>query len=199
MKSRLASGALLAMLGTLACASAQRAPVAGDQRGAMPSLRSVRVMVMPVQRMRGVQGDLDTELAFHLKERGGAGAWIFPPEQRRVSARAPGIEVGIDALPVNHFLVTEVNRVGDPLFGLLTRLGALVDAQVVLIPIEVRKRVATSEREGAVEVVATLIRIRSGRVIWFGVVEGAPSSTGDFGAAASALEALAETIVPTFR
>lgn len=154
---------------------------------------------MPVQNVRGVEGDLDTELAFNLRPRGGTSAWIFPPQLRRAAERAPGLDTSIGALPVNAFLVTEVRRVGDPLFGLLTRMGALVDAQVALIPVEVRNRVATSERRGAVEVVATLIHIRSGRVLWFGVVEGSVAQTGGFGAAASALEALAEKIVPTYR
>lgn len=196
MRSKLGTGVLLAVLGTFACASSREAPQAGDSSGAMPSLRSVRVMVLPVQRVRGVAGDLDTELAFHLRARGGAAEWILPPALRRASARSPGISSSVEALPVDAFLVTEVNRIGDPLFGLLTRVGALVDAQIALLPIEVRNRVATSERAGAVEVVATLIHVRTGRVLWFGVVEGVSSETGSFGAAASALEVLAETIVP---
>ena len=53
----------------------------------------------------------------------------------------------------------------------------------------------TAAKVAVVEMTATLIDIRSGRVIWFGVVEGQPGRTGDFQIVASAVEALASTLL----
>jgi hypothetical protein len=46
-----------------------------------------------------------------------------------------------------------------------------------------------------VEIVATIVNVRTGGVIWFGVVAGRPGSVADFSTVASAAEALAETLL----
>ena len=45
-----------------------------------------------------------------------------------------------------------------------------------------------------VEIVTTILNVRTGQVIWFGVVSGAPGSVADFGSVASAVVAPAETL-----
>ncbi|RMH18850.1 MAG: hypothetical protein D6701_05675 [Gemmatimonadetes bacterium] len=197
---RALAGTLLAALASAGCASSAEAPGPGQTRGFVPDLSSATVLVMPVQRARGVPGGLDDELAFQLRERGSRVRWVMPDEARRAVERAPGLDATVDRLPVEVFLVAEVDRVGDPLYGALRRAADLVGAEVVLLPVEVRYRPAASGPDGAVagavEVVAALIAARTGRVIWFGVIEGAPAERGNLPAAASALEALARTVVP---
>ena len=90
----------------------------------------------------------------------------------------------------------QVNRIGDPLYGYLRRLSAISNGTLALIPVEVRHRASTAERPGAVEVVAALVDVRSGRVPWFGVVQGAPGDGSSPGALASAADALARLLFP---
>ena len=89
------------------------------------------------------------------------------------------------------FLQAEVNRLGDPLFGTLVRLGGLTGAEVALLPVELRWR-----EEGSYTLSAALVDVRSGRVAWYGVVEGLPGEMDDPGAVASATEALSRVLLP---
>ena len=88
-----------------------------------------------------------------------------------------------------------VARLMDPMFGYLRRLAALTGGRLALIPVEVRHRASTPERPGAVEVVAALVDAETGRVAWFGVVEGEASEGGSPRALASAADALARLLL----
>src|SRR5688500_3395544 len=162
------------------------APTAGLDRGGVPSLRGVQVMLLPVQSTRGITGNVDAELADALGARGEGVRWLLPPALRAVLARSPATDVPLDALPVGVFLQAEVERIGDPLYGQLRRLAALADGRLALIPVEVRHRPDAAERPGAIEVVATLIDTSNGVVFWFGVVEGDPGAGSDPRALATA-------------
>ena len=98
-------------------------------------------------------------------------------------------------LPVGFFLRAQVERIGDPLFGQLLRLGALANSEVALIPVAIRPGADGADGESVVEIVATIVDVRSGRVIWFGVVSGRPGSVADFGSLASAVEVFAATLL----
>jgi hypothetical protein len=152
-------------------------------------------MVMPVQASRGVAGDASAELVYALRARGQGVRWIMPDTLRAALARNPTLDVPLDALPVGVFLRAQVNRLGDPMFGYLRRLNALTGASVALIPVEVRYRPATAERPGAVELVAALVDAESGRVGWFGIVEGEPGEASSPRALASAADALARLLL----
>ncbi len=97
-------------------------------------------MVLPFQLSPGVsQGVLaDPELAHALRTRGEGVKWVFPPEMDEILERSPGVPTQIRGLPVHIFLQAEVDRVGDPLFGQLLRLGGLTGADVALIPVELK-------------------------------------------------------------
>lgn len=183
-------------LGMAACGLREAEPPApGDSRGAVPDLTDRPVMVLPVQRVAGFGGDgraasPDDEVAYALERMAPDVGWILPPELREVVEAAPGFDLRLEGLEVGVFLQAEVDRVGDPLFGHLRRLSALTDASVGLIPVEVRHRAETDEAPAAVEVAAALLDTRSGRVFWFGVVEGDAGPPGDPAALASAAEAL---------
>ncbi|MFG1690656.1 hypothetical protein ACGF5M_00635 [Gemmatimonadota bacterium] len=181
----------------LGCAGRHSAPVAGSESGGVPDLRGRQVMLFPVQSVRGLAEDMDAELelAFALTGRGSQVLWILPAEIRSALARSPGLQVPIDALPVGMFLQAEVDRVGDPLFGYLRRLGALTGADLALIPVEIRYRAAADTVPGATEIAAALLSARNGRVFWFGVVEGQGGGADDPGSLASAADALARRLV----
>lgn len=169
-------------------------PTAGY--GAVPDLSGRTVLLLPAQSVEAGVGSPDPELAFSIQERGGRVRWVLPSELRQALSRSPGVPSDPDRLPVGNFLRAEVRRVGDPLYGDLRRLGALVSAESALIPVAVRRREVGPEGEGVVEISAALVDIRSGRVHWFGVVEGEAGAPGAPGPMASAAAALIRRMAP---
>ncbi len=150
------------------------------------------MMVFPVQLRGNALAELDRELAFALSQIGDRVAWLLPDQLGDALARSPGTGLQLEGLPVEGFLSGELRRVGDPLFGNVYRLGALVDATYALVP--VRARSVVSESGQVVEISATVLEVRTGRVLWFGVVEGTAGPPGDPASAASAVEALARRV-----
>ena len=152
-------------------------------------------MVFPVQIRTGVPGDATPEIVFALRARGTEINWIFPDELEAHLARAPAVDSAVRGLPVGIFLSAEVQRIGDPLFGQLRRLGALSGSDIALIPVAVRAGAEGVGGTSVVEIAATIVNVRDGRVIWFGIVAGRPGSVADFGPVASAVESLVETLL----
>lgn len=169
-------------------------PSPGVSVGVMPSLRGATILLLPVQRKIGVGPEVDSELAYALRLRGPDTEWVGPEQIRRVTAQAV-MDVPIDRLPIDMFFRAEVDRVGDPVYGMLRRVSALTDAEMALIPLGVSVRQPTDEVEEAIEVMATLIDIRTGRVFWIGTEEGVGDAT-DPGTLATAMESLARRIYP---
>jgi len=183
----------LVFLMTSNCGPPPEPPGPGEARGAVPDLRGSTVMVLPVQLKTGISQDLlvDPELAHSLRTRGEGVSWVFPPELEEILRRSPGLQAQIRNLPVHVFLQAEVNRVGDPIFGHLVRLAGMTGAEVALIPVELRYG-----ETGAYVLAAALVGIRTGRVSWYGVLEGDPGEEGNPGTLASATEMLARAILP---
>jgi len=96
---------------------------------------------------------------------------------------------------VSVFLSAEVRRIGDPLYGQLRRLGALTNSDIALIPVAIGPGAQDADGELVVEIAATIVNVRSGQVIWFGIVGGRPGPVADFGLVASAVEELAEALL----
>lgn len=188
-------GTLLATVLALGCGGTGQAPVAGSSLGFVPDLRGRRVMVFPVQIRSGVPGDASPEIDFALRTRGAEIDWIFSDELETIIARSPAVDTAVRGLPVGVFLAAEVERIGDPLYGQLRRLGALTGSDIAFIPVTVRVGAEGAGGASAVEIAATILNVRTGFVIWFGIVAGRPGPVGDFGAVASAVEALAETLL----
>lgn len=188
-------GILLATVLAFGCGGNTQAPSAGSTQGVVPDLRGRRVMVFPVQIGSRVPGDASPEIAFVLRNRTSEVAWVFSDEMEAIKERSPAIDVAVRGLPVGVFLSAEVQRIGDPLYGQLRRMGALVDSDIALIPVTVRAGAEGVGGTSVVEIVATIVNVRTGRVIWFGVVGGRPGSVADFGTVASAVEALVETLL----
>ncbi|TVP54709.1 MAG: hypothetical protein EA351_12645 [Gemmatimonadales bacterium] len=169
-------------------------PEVGHDRGGIPDLRGARVLLLPPQVVVGGHADLERELVFALAERGGDVQWITPERMRDRLDRTPELDIAIDRLAVQPFLAGQLERYGDPLFGELYRLGVVESADLALLPFQVRERVTD---DGArLEVSASLLRLRTGRVIWTGVLAGDTGPPGSLAATASAVESLARRVVP---
>lgn len=149
-------------------------------------------MVLPVQILAGVDPSLtpDPELGHALRSRGGEVQWVFPEEMEGMLRRSPGVQAQLRNLPVGMFLQAEVRRIGDPLYGNLRRLAGLTGAEVALLPVELRFR------DDAYQTGAAILEPRSGRVLWYGIVGGDQGQAQDPGTLASAIDALARTLLP---
>ncbi len=185
----------LALLVLLAgsCASNPGPPGPGEARGSVPDLRGQRVLVLPVQIREGVPPEVtvDEELAFALRNRGREVLWAFPPDVEGALRRSPGLPARLRDLPVGIFLQVEVERVGDPLYGDIRRVAALTGADVAILPIQLRYH-----EEGVYRITAAVLSVRTGRVAWFGVIQGGKGGAGEAATLASMAEALALALLP---
>jgi hypothetical protein len=148
-----------------------------------------------LQLISGAHSDVAREIEYALRTRTSGGGWILPAELREVLRANPGTQIGVDALPVDIFLSRQVQRIGDPLFGDLYRLGVLTNSTYALLPIQARSQPAEGASEAVVEIVAAILDVRSGRVLWYGIVGGSAGPPGSLAAAATAAEALARRII----
>ena len=194
---RAISGRVLLLATLLAigsgCGSPPAPPAPGEARGMVPDLRGYSVMVLPIQLKAGVPQGLspDLEIAYALRTRGEGVTWTFPPELEDVLQRSPSVRAQTRGLPVQTFLQAEVNRVGDPLFGNLVRLSGLTGADVAILPVELKWG-----ESGSYQLSAALIGIRTGRVSWYGVLEGSQGEAEDPATLASVTELLARALLP---
>ena len=101
LRTVLLAGAVTAISG--GCGGKAQAPVPGTSQGSPPDLRGSRVMVLPVQRVVGVEGDANAELAFGLRGRGAGVTWILPPRLDEVLERSPGLDTRTRGLAVGGF------------------------------------------------------------------------------------------------
>lgn len=195
--TRMAQLAVITAVGT-GCASGGTVPGAGTTSGFVPDMRGIKVMLLPVQDVRGLprSADPEAEVVFALTDRSDEVDWITPDALRSTAERTPGLDFGLERLSVGVFMTREVERIGDPLYGHLRRMGAVENSDFALIPVMVRFRPETAEKHGAIEIAATLIQPRSGRVIWFGIVEGEASGPTDASGLARAANNLARTLLP---
>jgi hypothetical protein len=152
------------------------------------------VLLLPVQQNLGVPGDPDAELAFGLQNRASGIEWVLPAEVDEVLARSPAIQARARGLPVGTFTVAEVERVGDPLYGELRRLASVVAADAIVLPVQATLE-AVPGADPRVRFWTALIEVRTGRVMWFTVLEGEAFPRGDPRALASAVEEVARSLL----
>lgn len=168
-----------------------------------PDLTGASVMVLPAQAAPGTNtlpdaepvAGLDREVAFWLAESAPRVAWVFPPALERALERSPSLGIRLNALAVASFHRAEVEIIGDPLFGDLRALGALVDARYALVPVTAAfVPAAGGDGRGRVEMNVALIDTRGGRVLWYGAVAGDTAQAGSPTVAATAAQALARAV-----
>ena len=178
------------------CAGTSAPPAPGQSRGVPPDLRGRTVILLPVQQNLGVRGDVDAEIRFSFTDLGREVEWVFEDDVQEILDRTPGMDTRTRGLPVSIFDQAEVDRVGDPLYGQLRRMSALVEADAILIPLTATFQPNETIVNGLprVRITATLVEPRTGRVMWYGIEEGGDFDQSDPRALASAVEALASTV-----
>jgi hypothetical protein len=152
-------------------------------------------MVFPVQAAASPEAATD-ELVFALESRRGTGNWIFPGELARSLERSPGLAVPLNGLPVGVFARAEVRRIGDPLYGILRRAASLNGATAVLIPVTVSFRAVSPDGPASMEVLAAVVDVTTGRVVWLDRSEAPAESPDDPGGVPRAMDALARRLLP---
>lgn len=177
-----------------ACAGGREpAPLTGPL--AAPGLAGQRVVVFPVQEA-AMPEEATRELAFALEARRGTGRWTMPDALARALERSPGLNVPLDALPVAVFNRAEVRRIGDPLYGIIRRAASVTDATAALIPVSVGWRPATPEAPASVEVLAAVVDVTTGRVVWLDRTDAPAESPDDPGGIPRAMDLLARRLLP---
>jgi hypothetical protein len=182
-----------------ACSSRSTPPAADGPATRPPDLTGLRVMLLPAQAAPATAGaedpvpGLDIELAYWLPDAAPRVEWVFPAEIERALARSPSLRIRIRALAVASFHRAEVRNIGDPLFGDLRSLNALVDARYALLPVAAAW-LPQPGGSGRVELQVALIDTVGGGVLWYGAIAGEPGEEGSRAVAASAARALARTL-----
>jgi hypothetical protein len=191
----LVRAAPLGLLVAMACMRGPAPPGPGEARGFVPELRGQKVMVLPFQLRDQSIGDVDAELAFALQERAPSVEWMLPAEITAALRASPALDAPLTGLPVEIFLRTEVDRLGDPVYGVLRRLGAVTGADLVLLPVAAFLRSSGPGEPEAVQVSVALMDVRTGRALWY-AVEAADGGPGDAAALAAVMDALARRVAP---
>ncbi len=189
------TGARLLILMLLATAAACGGR--GDDRApgpppAAPNLAGERVMLLPVQTPGPEQ--LDAELAYWLSDALPAVEWLMPAELQAAADRAPAWRLRLAALqrPVLDMGGND-RRIIDPLYGALRQLGAIVDADLALVPVSLEER--TDSTGTRLDLTMAVVDIRGGRVLWLHRTRSPQSPAGTTPLAALA-EAVARSLVP---
>jgi hypothetical protein len=187
----------------LACA-AHTPPKAADPKPPPPDLTGAKIMLLPAQVRGAKLPGLDAELAYWLGQRAPRTQWVLRPAMERALRSNPEWSMNLDALAVGQFATMEVKQIGEPLFTDLHRLSAILDARFALVPVGAAWMAATASSPGSetvagkgqVQIAAAIIDTFDGSVLWYGVVAGAPSSSPDRAAIASAARELARVLAP---
>jgi hypothetical protein len=204
---------LLLPLALLAGCAARAAPPSADapQRG-WPDIAGRTVMLMPVQGMvplirvaaadperaavplgEAARAALDAELAYWLAHRAPRTRWLASEAVDRAVAQSPLIDVRVRELAVRDFQRARLQHIGDPLYGQLRRVAALMDARGAFVPLGA-VWVPEQGGSGRVHLSAALIDTLGGDVIWQGVVAGAAGDLDDGNTIASVAQALARLV-----
>ena len=175
------------------CASSGGPPQAGDPQAPVPDMRGRRVLILPIQLREGVPAGVtaDEEIAYALPARGSDIVWVLPGEVEGILRRSPGVQANLHGLPVEIFLQAEVRRIGDPLYGEIRRMTTLVGADFAIIPVQLKYTA-----DGLYTLSAAILNPVTGRILWFGIVEGEGGAADAPETVASVTDALARTLVP---
>ena len=187
-----------------ACASHPKPPTADAPPPRPIDLTGLTVMVLPAQPAaatpQAAAAAFDAELAYWLADRAPRVRWVAASEVERLAKSSPGLRIDPHALDVRAFARMRVRRIGDPLFGDVHNLGAMLDARLALLPAGLTY-VSPHDSTGAplpgpgrFEVTAALIQTFGGEVAWYGVVAGEPGPIDAPAGIATAARALARAL-----
>jgi hypothetical protein len=202
---------LVVLLG--GCAARVAPPTAESQPRPFPDLGGQTVMLLPVQPAvpalslpasadpavapellpADMVRALESELAYWLPQRAPRARWVDAEAIERAVRGSGRIEVRPRELTVRDFQRARLQSIGDPLYGELRRLGALMDARAALLPVGA---LWVTERTGGgrVHLVLALIDTVGGDVLWYGAIAGTQGERGDAAVVASVAQAVARAI-----
>lgn len=189
------------VLGFAALAACGKEPPPSPDRPqpAVPNLAGMDVMVVPAHPgPGGVPAGFDEAFAEFLTTESTTVDWILPPELERAAARVPWMELRPRSLAVGLLRAPEEDRMRDPLWGDLRRLGGLVDGRLAVIPYRTAYVAAPDSvgGHGRIEVAAAIVDSVSGRILWRGLVAGERGPAGDEVVLATAVQALVRMVAP---
>lgn len=193
---------VLLSLALVACGSrSENAPPVPAATPA-PTLNGQTVMIFPVQRgnvpvanpalqhFAIAEDKLDAEIAYWMPQLANGVKWTLPAAIERAITRSPSLAVDINNLAVSAFQRAQVKRVGDPLFGDLRKLAAVLDTRIAVIPVAA-ERIGADQQSARVQVATAVLDAMSGNVIWFGIIESDAEATSEEAGIASAAQAMA--------
>lgn len=166
---------------------------------AVPNLVGMDVMVLPAQPTPGgVPAGFDEAFGALLEADAPRVDWILPPELDRAVARAPWLDIQPRSLAVSILRAPEAERIGDPLYGDLRRLGSIVDARYAVVVYQARYAPPPDSigGHGRIEVAAAIIDTIGGRILWRGLVAGERGPSDDEVVLATAVQALVRMVAP---
>lgn len=167
-----------------------------------PALRGGTVMIFPVQngsvpsndataqRFPADRAAVDAELTYWFKQHGSAARWLLPETLDRTIARSPTLNIEVRNLAVGAFQRAQVKRIGDPLFGDLARLAAVLSANVAVVPVAA-EYIGADAASAVLNIATAVIDPTDGDVIWFGVIAGTERGAASGAAIASAAQVFA--------
>lgn len=188
-------GALLLLAGC-----AKEPPPSPDRpQPAVPNLAGLDVMVLPAQPgPGGVPAGFDAAFGAVLEADAPGVDWILPPQLDRAVGRAPWLNIDPRSLSVSILRAPEAERIGEPLYGDLRRLGSIVNARYTVIPYLVRYAPPPDSigGHGRIEIAAAIVDTIGGRILWRGLVAGERGPVGDEVVLGTAVQALARMVAP---
>ncbi|HEX6133567.1 MAG TPA: hypothetical protein VFZ24_06375 [Longimicrobiales bacterium] len=199
-------------LAAAACSSASP-PAADVAQRPFPDIGGAGVMLLPVQRIvpaiappaavdttravMALSGEslatLEAELAYWLPEHARRVQWVLPEAIERAMRGSAALRINVRDLPVRDFQRSRLEFIGDPLYGELRRVAAVMDARLALLPLGALW-IPEVGGTGRVHVAAALIDTMGGAVLWYGVAAGDTGAADDASAIASAAQALARQV-----
>ena len=186
----------------LAACGGPKAPPPVPTAASAPALRGGTVMVFPSQTGSVPTSDatarhwpadraaVDAEIAYWIQQAPQRTKWMLPATIDRTLARSPGLAIDPRALAVGSFHRAQVKRIGDPLFGDLARLAAVLNETVAIIPVAA-EYIGTDSASAVLQIATAVIDPTDGDVLWFGVIAGTETGAGSTPAIASAAQAFA--------
>ncbi|HEX6309743.1 MAG TPA: hypothetical protein VFZ69_16320 [Longimicrobiales bacterium] len=204
---------LTALLLTAACSRATAPPAADLAQRPFPDIGGADVMLLPVQRIVPAIAPpaavdttrapatlssesletLEAELAYWLPEHARRVRWVLPEAIERAMRGSAALRINVRDLPVRDFQRSRLESIGDPLYGDLRRVAAVMDARLALLPLGALW-IPEVGGTGRVHIAAALIDTMGGAVLWYGVAAGDTGAADDAAAIASAAQALARQI-----
>ena len=199
---------MLSACGGATAASTDAAPPPPPQSYPLAALSGQRLLILPVRYFSATDTlawsaqvgesvpylrDLDREIAAALERRGLGSNWMFGERIIDVARRNRSMVADPVLVPAERYRTGRViagSMVADPLASQLRALGALADARLVLLPVELRLESHPAGARPVLRVV--LIDTRTAMIRFGAEIEGEPATALPSGLRASLAERVAD-------